>query len=326
MPMSKSVFSYVIILLKGMAMGAADVVPGVSGGTIAFISGIYQELIETIDALDFGVIKMWKKEGFIKMFVHYNLGFLISLFLGVFISILSLANLISYLLENHPVLVWSFFFGLVVASIIYIGKQIEKWSPMIIITAIIGVAVAYYITIATPAQAPDALYFFFLSGCIAIIAMILPGVSGSFILVLLGSYGIVLASLTDFIDGVTSGNWELVKTSFMKVFLFIIGCILGLKLFSKALKWMFANKQEITLAILTGFMIGSLNKIWPWKNVLSTRTDRHGEEVPLLEESVLPSSFEGEPFVLYAIIFAIIGFLAIFLLERLAVRKKINAN
>lgn len=324
--MSKSIFSYFIILLKGMAMGAADVVPGVSGGTIAFISGIYQELIETIDTLDFGIIKVWKKEGFKKMFIHYNLGFLVSLFLGVFISILSLANLISYLLENHPVIVWSFFFGLVVASIIYIGKQIKRWSPMIIITAIIGVAVAYYITIATPAQAPDALYFFFLSGCIAIIAMILPGVSGSFILVLLGSYGIVLSSLTDFIDGVTSGNWEVVKTSFFKVLLFIIGCVIGLKLFSKALKWMFAHKQEITLAILTGFMIGSLNKIWPWKNVLSTRTDRHGDEVPLLEKSVLPSSFEGEPLVMYAIIFSVIGFLAIFLLERLAVRKKINAN
>ncbi|WP_299682817.1 DUF368 domain-containing protein [uncultured Dokdonia sp.] len=324
--MSKSVFSYFLILLKGMAMGAADVVPGVSGGTIAFISGIYQELIETIDRLDFGIIKVWKKEGFKTMFVQYNLGFLMSLFLGVFISILSLANLISYLLENHPVIVWSFFFGLVLASIIYIGKQIKTWSPVIVITAIIGVAVAYYITIATPTQAPDALYFFFLSGCIAIIAMILPGVSGSFILVLLGSYGIVLASLTDFIEGLLAGDWEVVKTSFFKVLLFIIGCVVGLKLFSKALKWMFAHKKEITLAVLTGFMIGSLNKIWPWKNVLSTRIDRHGEEVPLLEKSVLPSSFEGDPLVVYAIIFAIIGFLAIFLLERLAVRKKINAN
>lgn len=326
MPMSKSVFSYVLILLKGMAMGAADVVPGVSGGTIAFISGIYQELIETIDRLDFGVISLWKKEGFQKMFAYYNLGFLISLFLGVFISILSLANLISYLLENHPILVWSFFFGLVVASIIYIGKQIEKWNPLVIVTTILGVAIAYYITIATPTQAPDALYFFFLSGCIAIIAMILPGVSGSFILVLLGSYGIVLAAVTDFMEGLLSGDWEVVKTSFIKVFLFIIGCVIGLKLFSKALKWMFAHKKELTLAILTGFMVGSLNKIWPWKNILSTRIDRHGEEVPLLEKSVLPSSFEGEPLVFYAIIFAIIGFLAIFLLERLAVRKQINAN
>ena len=326
MPMSRSIFSYILILFKGMAMGAADVVPGVSGGTIAFISGIYQELIETIDRLDFGVISLWRKQGFKKMFSHYNLGFLISLFLGVFISILSLANLISYLLENHPVLVWSFFFGLVVASIIYIGKQIEKWNPLVILTALIGISIAYYITIASPAQAPNALYFFFLSGCIAIIAMILPGISGSFILVLLGSYGIVLAAVTDFVEGLLSGDWTVMKTSFIKVFLFIIGCVIGLKLFSKALKWMFANKKELTLAVLTGFMIGSLNKIWPWKNILSTRIDRHGDEVPLLEKSVLPSSFEGDPQVLYAIIFAIIGFLAIFLLERLAVRKQTNAN
>ncbi|MFC4635721.1 DUF368 domain-containing protein [Dokdonia ponticola] len=324
--MSRSIFSYILILFKGMAMGAADVVPGVSGGTIAFISGIYQELIETIDRLDFGVISFWRKQGFKKMFSHYNLGFLISLFLGVFISILSLANLISYLLENHPVLVWSFFFGLVVASIIYIGKQIEKWNPLVILTALIGISIAYYITIASPAQAPNALYFFFLSGCIAIIAMILPGISGSFILVLLGSYGIVLAAVTDFVEGLLSGDWAAVKTSFIKVFLFIIGCVIGLKLFSKALKWMFVNKKELTLAVLTGFMIGSLNKIWPWKNILSTRIDRHGDEVPLLEKSVLPSSFEGDPQVLYAIIFAIIGFLAIFLLERLAVRKQTNAN
>lgn len=324
--MSRNLISYAIVTFKGMAMGAADVVPGVSGGTIAFISGIYEELLTTIDNINIGLFKTWKNQGFKSMWQEYNLGFLTSLFLGVFISIFSLAKIISYLLETYPIVIWSFFFGLVVASVLYIGKQIKKWSVPIIIAVIIGVAIAYFITKAVPSQAPDAIYFFFLSGCIAIIAMILPGISGSFILVILGSYALVLGALTDFINGIMAGDWEVVKTNFVKVLVFILGCILGLKIFSKALKWMFANKKELTLAVLTGFMIGSLNKIWPWKEVLSSRIDRHGEEVPLLENSILPTSFEGDPQLMIAILFSIVGFAVIFLLEYLASNKRTNAN
>ena len=324
--MPRTTFSYFLIALKGLAMGAADVVPGVSGGTIAFITGIYEELLATIDQLDLRLFKVWKSSGFKTMWKQYNLSFLVSLFLGIFISVFSLAKAISHLLEIHPIAIWSFFFGLVVASSIYIGKQIEKWSLSLLVTLLIGVVLAYYITIATPAQAPDAIYFFFLSGCIAIIAMILPGISGSFILVILGSYSIVLGALTDFINAFLEGNWEVVKTTFIKVCVFILGCLLGIKLFSKALKWMFAHKKAITLAILTGFMIGSLNKIWPWKKVLSTRIDRHGEEVALLEKSILPSSFEGDPQVIIATLFAIGGFALLFLLERFATRKTSYEN
>lgn len=319
--MIRTVKDYIVIGLKGMAMGAADVVPGVSGGTIAFISGIYQELIETIDNLGIGILKIWKEEGFKIMFAKYNLGFLISLFCGIFVSIISLAKIISYLLENHPILVWSFFFGLVLASILYVGKQIEKWSLVVILLMLFAATLAYYITIATPSQAPDEIYYYFLSGAIAIIAMILPGISGSFILVLLGSYSIVLSALTEFIEALLSGNWELVKTNFIKVFTFIIGCLVGLKLFSRILKWMFANKKNITLAVLTGFMIGSLNKIWPWKKILSTRIDRHGVEVPLIEKSILPFSFNGEAQLVFAVLLAIVGFGLILLLEKLAVKK-----
>lgn len=324
--MQRNLISYVIITLKGMAMGAADVVPGVSGGTIAFVAGIYEELITTIDRIDFDIFKMWKKEGFKTMFAHYNLGFLVSLFLGVFISILSLAQLIKYLLDNHPIVVWSFFFGLVLASILFIGKQIKKWTLAVILAVIIGVVIAYYITVAIPGTAPDVWYYFMLSGFIAIIAMILPGVSGSFILVLLGSYELILGTLNDFISGISAGDWGLVKTSFLKVLLFIIGCVIGLKLFSKGLKWMFTHKKELTLAVLTGFMIGSLNKIWPWKEILSTRIDRHGEEVPLLERSILPNSFDGNALVMNAIIAAIIGFALILILERAAGEKKVHAD
>ncbi len=307
-------------------MGAADVVPGVSGGTIAFISGIYQELIETIDKLDLGIIKVWKKDGFSAMVETYNLTFLVVLFSGVLISILSLARLISYLLDNHPIIVWSFFFGLVIASIVYIGKQITKWNALTMIALILGVAVAYYITIAAPTESSSGWYMFFLSGCIAIIAMILPGISGSFILVLLGSYALVLGTITDAQDALVAKDWALLRQSFFRIFLFGLGCIVGLKVFSKILKWMFEHKKEVTLALLTGFMIGSLNKIWPWKKIISTRIDRHGKEVTLQADSILPSSYDGDPQVIMAIVFAIIGFALILLLEYAAGKKKVYAD
>lgn len=320
--MQRNLKDYIVIGLKGMAMGAADVVPGVSGGTIAFISGIYQELIETIDNLGVGILKTWKSEGLKKMFITYNLGFLISLFFGILTSVISLAKVISFLLENHPILVWSFFFGLVLASILYVGKQIEKWNISTVLFMTFATGIAYYVTIATPSIAPDELYYYLISGAIAIIAMILPGISGSFILVLLGSYSIVLGALTNFIEALLSGNWELIKTNVIKVFVFIIGCLVGLKLFSRVLKWMFTNKKNLTLAVLTGFMIGSLNKIWPWKKIISTRIDRHGIEVPLLEKSISPSSFDGDSQLILAIILAIVGFALILVMEKIAVQKK----
>lgn len=324
--MSQRTTAYFFVVLKGMAMGAADVVPGVSGGTIAFISGIYQELIETIDRLDLGVFKVWKTQGFSAMVTTYNLKFLVSLFLGVAISILSLARAISYLLEIYPIMVWSFFFGLVLASIIYIGKQITRWSIPAIIALLVGAIIAYYITVVGPTEAPQSWWFFFLSGCIAIIAMILPGVSGSFILVLLGSYGMVLGIITDLQDGLLNKDWILLRRAIGSVLLFGLGCVVGLKLFSKVLKWMFTHKKELTLAVLTGFMVGSLNKIWPWKEVLTTRIDRHGEEVPVEALSIFPSSFDGDPKVGVAILFMILGFGLILLLEKAAGKKKVYAD
>lgn len=324
--MPRNIASYLTVLFKGMAMGAADVVPGVSGGTIAFISGIYQELIETIDSLDFGIFKTWKKQGFREVVKKYNLKFLCSLFLGVSISILSLARLISHLLETYPIIVWSFFFGLVLASILYIGKQIAKWSIPVVVAVILGTAVAYYVTIAAPNEAPDVWYFYFISGCIAIIAMILPGISGSFILVLLGSYAIVLGTITDAQDALLSKDWELLKMSIFRIMLFGLGCIVGLKIFSKVLRWMFDNKKEVTLAVLTGFMIGSLNKIWPWKETVSTRIDRHGKEVVMEANSILPSNFDGDSQLVLAIVFVITGFALILLLEKAAGKKKVYAS
>ena len=319
--MHRNLKDYLVISVKGLAMGAADVVPGVSGGTIAFISGIYEELIETINGLDLGFFKTWKKEGFLASWKRYNLSFLVALFLGIAISILSLAKLIKWLLHNEPLLLWAFFFGLVIASIFYIGKQISKWTPKVWIGVIIAAVVSYFITIAEPFASPDSNWYLIFCGFIAIIAMILPGVSGAFILLILGAYQTFIDILNQFRDGIINFDWELLYQAILKILLIALGAIAGLKLFSKVLNWMFKNHKNTTLAILTGFMIGSLNKLWPWKKVLSWRANSEGMQVPFIEKSILPSHFDGDPKILLVILFIIIGFLLIFTLERLATKK-----
>ena len=302
-------------------MGAADVVPGVSGGTIAFISGIYEELIETIHKLDLSFFKIWKKEGFLKAWRHYNLSFLLALFSGIFISILSFAKLILWLLEDYPIMVWSFFFGLVVASILYVGQQINNWRLSLIIALIVASILSYLITIADPVGSPDSTWFLFLAGFVAIIAMILPGISGAFILLLLGAYTTVFGYVSQLTEGAATLDSRLFFGAFGKLIVFGVGAIVGLKMFSRVLNWMFKHHKNMTLAVLTGFMVGALNKIWPWKEVLQYRTNHAGEEIPFIERSILPANYDGEPQVLYAIIFAVIGFLTIFLLERIAIKR-----
>ena len=322
----RNFLQYFLVTAKGLAMGAADVVPGVSGGTIAFISGIYEELIETIHNLDLGFFKRWKNEGFSQAWKHYNLSFLVALFSGIFISIISLAKLITWLLEFYPILVWSFFFGLVVASIVYVGQQIEHWRFGIILALIIASVLSYLITIAEPIGSPESIWFLFLAGFVAIIAMILPGISGAFILLLLGAYTTVIGLVTQLGDGITTANSSLFFGAFGKLLIFGLGAVLGLKMFSRVLNWMFKHHKNLILAVLTGFMVGALNKIWPWKEVLQYRMNHSGEQIPFIEQSILPQNYHGNPQLLLAIVFAVIGFLTIFLLERIAVRKGGNSN
>ncbi|CAM4036963.1 MULTISPECIES: DUF368 domain-containing protein [Flavobacterium] len=311
---------YLLITLKGIAMGAADVVPGVSGGTIAFISGIYQELIDSINSINYSAIKNVRKKGIKETWNSINGNFLISLVLGIALSVLTFSKIITHLLESKPILVWSFFFGLVLASIAFIWKEITQWSIKTYIALIIGVVISYYITIAKPAESPESLPYLFLSGFLAIIAMILPGVSGAFILLLMGSYQTVIGTINQFREGLTSLNFEIIGQAMVKLMTFALGAIIGLKLFSKILTWMFANHKNSTLAVLIGFMIGSLNKIWPWKEVLETRVNSHGEIVPFLEKSILPQNFNGDPQILTAIIMLVFGFVLIFGLEKIANR------
>ena len=290
-------------------MGAADVVPGVSGGTIAFISGIYEELLASISNVNFELLKTLKSDGIKAAWKQVNGSFLLVLFIGIFISIISLAKTIKWLLENEPILLWSFFFGLVLASIIYIGKQISKWNTKAIIILIIGAFVAYYITTLNPLVTENSsLLFMFLAGSIAICAMILPGISGAFIMVLLGAYKPILSALND-------RDYKTVATVFL-------GAIVGLLVFSKILKWMFTNYKNYTLAILTGFIVGSLNKIWPWKETLTWRINSHDLEVPFKQQSISPFSFDGDPKLMFAIILAFVGFGLILLMEKLAVKKE----
>ncbi|MCI2230139.1 DUF368 domain-containing protein [Polaribacter sp. MSW13] len=306
--MSRSIKDYIIVGLKGMAMGAADVVPGVSGGTIAFISGIYEELLGSISNVKLGLFKTLKQEGLKTAWKQINGNFLASLFLGIFISIVSLAKAIKYLLENEPILLWSFFFGLVLASIIYIAKQITKWNFISIIILIMGAFLAYYITTLNPLVSENSsLFFMFIAGAIAICAMILPGISGAFILVLLGAYKPILAAVND--------------RDFKTIAAVGLGAIIGLLSFSKILKWLFAHYKNYTLAALTGFIIGSLNKIWPWKETLTWRTNSHGVKVPFNQQSVSPFSFDGNTELTMAIVLAVVGFGLILLMEKLAVKK-----
>jgi putative membrane protein len=305
---NRTLADYFIISLKGIAMGAADVVPGVSGGTIAFISGIYEELLTSISAVNFKTFKLLKSEGVKSFWKAINGNFLISLLLGIGISIVSLAKLISWLLEHHPILLWSFFFGLVLASILYLGKQITEWKIATVVILVLGAALAYWITTLDPLISEDTSpLFLFFAGAIAICAMILPGISGAFILVLLGAYKPVLEALDN--------------RDFKIIGIVAAGSVVGLLLFSRILKWLFSHHKNLTLAVLTGFVLGSLNKIWPWKETLTWRGNSDGIQVPLNEQSISPFSFDGDPQLLISILLAIGGFLTILILEKIAIKN-----
>jgi len=290
-----------------MAMGAADAVPGVSGGTIAFISGIYEELISSISQVNFSLLKNLKNEGVKSVWKQVNGNFLLSLLIGIFISFVSFMRLAKYLLEHHPILIWAFFFGLVLASILYVAKQIKSWNYLAITSILISSFLAYHITTLPSLTNNDNPLFLFLAAAIAICAMILPGISGAFILVLLGAYKTLSDAFHDF--------------NIKNILIFIAGAIVGLLSFSKLLKWLFNNHKNTTLAILTGFIIGSLNKIWPWKETLSTRMNSKGVEIPVLQQSISPNKFtelyQLDAQINYAVLLMGIGFFSIIILEKI---------
>jgi len=303
--MNRSTKDYLLLVLKGMSMGAADVVPGVSGGTIAFITGIYEELINSIKSINLSAVKLFFTGRFKEFWAAINGTFLLSVFIGVGISVFSLAKGLEYLLTHYPILVWSFFFGLIVASAIHVSRSIKNWNFGTILSGIIGIAIAYSITVISPAEANTSYLFVFISGMIAICAMILPGISGSFILVLLGMYKFILGAVGDM-------NLAVILT-------FLVGAAIGIVAFSNVLSWLLRKYHNLTIAMLAGFMVGSLNKVWPWKEVTETIIDRHGELKPIDEHNILPATYEQitghEAWLLGAIALAIFGFVLIFVVE-----------
>ena len=304
--MERKLKDYAVLMLKGMGMGAADVVPGVSGGTIAFIVGIYDELINSIKSINLESLKLFFSGKWATFWKKINGNFLFFLLAGIGISVFSLAKLITWLLINQPILVWSFFFGLVLASSWFVSKDIKEWKNWKTWVAfVIGVVVAFYITVATPAETPSNLLFIFLCGAIAICAMILPGISGSFILVLLGKYFFIM---------------DAVKTlDVVVIAVFGAGVCNGITSFSHILSYAQAQFRNITLAVLTGFMLGSLNKVWPWKEVVETFVDSHGEVKPLIETNILPNAHVPE-----AVVLMVVGFFLVYFLEKLSAKTPVR--
>lgn len=302
--------SYITLALKGMAMGIAEVIPGVSGGTIAFITGIYEKLLDTIKAFSPSLITTLKEQGVGGLWSAINGTFLVTLLIGMGIGVIVGVFGVTHLLTHYPEMLWAFFFGLIISSAIFIGKQVPKWKMVEIAALLLGTVVAYYITVASPAQGNEALWFVFLSGAIAISALILPGISGSFILLIMGMYSFIIPTVKNALKTFDS-------QSLMIMGVFAAGCLVGLMTFSRVLSWTFKNYKSPTLALLTGFMIGSLNKLWPWRNVLSTRINSKGETVPFIEQSVLPAAYQGDPQLVGVLVAMLAGFLSVFIMERL---------
>jgi putative membrane protein len=302
---NRTLISYLVLAIKGFCMGASDVVPGVSGGTMAFILGIYEELVKAIRSFDLKFLKLVFSFKIREAVDHVSWQFLMAIGLGIFAAIFSLAKILSWMLQNQPVLIWSFFFGLIVSSVFTVGRHLNKWAWSDVGWMLLGAVGTYFLVGMVPVSTPDVPWFLFMSGAIAICAMILPGISGAFILVLLGKYHYVL-------DAVNNRDLFI-------LLLVAAGAGFGLVCFSRFLSWLFKRHHDLTIAILTGLMLGSLRKVWPWKKTLQTITDSHGNVLPVLQANILPPLWNKE--VTVAIGLMVLGFLVVFCLNLWAKKK-----
>lgn len=314
---------FIFLILKGMGMGAANVIPGVSGGTIALVTGIFEKFIDSLKSLDLKAIKLLFTGKFKEFASHINFSFLLAVFIGIGISIFSLAYILQYLFTFYPIYVWAYFFGLILASVYFVGKTIDKWNIGVIVTFIIGTVAAVSISLLTPATENDAIWYLLICGVVAVCSMILPGLSGSFVLILMGNYQLVMINAVTDLDA--------------KILLpVVIGAIIGLVAFSHFLSWLFKKYKDQTIGLLTGFILGSLAILWPWKNSI----DSTGEIIPINKfgafldtngnviteetkvygyDQILPESFSTE--VLISIALMIVGFVSIWAIEKFAESK-----
>ena len=297
-----------LLFLKGMGMGSADIVPGVSGGSIALVTKIYEELLASINSFDLTAIKLLAKFEVVAFWKHVNAGFLLTLFSGILTSIFAFSKVITFLIDKYPIPLWSFFCGLILISAIIILRDIKRWTIVAILMFPIGALIAYFITELPMISSPNNIWFTSAAGAIAICAMILPGISGSFLLLILGKYEFILNAVNE--------------KDVLVLMVFALGCITGLLLFSRVISWFLKNYHALTLSFLSGFMIGSINKIWPWKKILSYRVSSSGAQKPFLTENILPHVYLAEtgqePVFLIAILAFLIGVVLVVGLERLA--------
>ena len=277
---------YIMVGVKGACMGAADVIPGVSGGTIAFITGIYDEFVGSIARVDSEAVRLLFKGKIKDFWNHINGTFLLSVVAGIGISVVALAGLMQMLLSDFPIQTWAFFFGLIVASSIFILRGIKGWKVREVLLVILGAILGVTVCTLSPTQTPDALWFIFISGAIAICAMILPGISGSFILLILGKYQYIMGAISGLVAGEDFGR------NLAIIAVFLIGAVVGILGFSKFLHWLLARWNKETLIVLAGFIIGSLVKVWPWSNA----------------EAFIQVETTGNMHIGGAITFALIGF------------------
>ena len=289
------------LYFKGVAMGAADIVPGVSGGTIALISGIYEELIFTLKNINLSLLKTLFKDGFKVFWKSLNGNFLSVLLLGIASSVILLAQVIVFLLENHEFKIWGFFFGLIISSAFLIIKDVNPLNTMQIIWILSGIVIAALISLSNTTQIPDTDIYIFLTGSIAITAMILPGISGSFILLLLSKYEYIITAIKEF--------------NVRTLLVFALGCIFGLIIFSRLLHFLFQNYKMNLLSLLSGFLIGSLIKIWPFKKVLETRINSDGIEEAITSQPIIPN-MENQEELIFFVLFTLIGYFLISVIQK----------
>jgi putative membrane protein len=305
---------YIIMImtfLKGMAMGIAEVIPGVSGGTIAFITGIFERLLTAIRTiLSAKPLQLWRSGGFSALWQGIDGKFIVLLLGGMATGVVTGIFTITYLLEHYPPVIWAFFFGLIIASVVYVLRQVRGWKLAELLSLLAGALFAYWITVSSPMQGSESLLVVFFSGMIAICALMLPGISGSFVLLLLGMYTFVIGSLKAVLSSLDPASLQVVVV-------FALGCLGGMAFFSRILTWTLQHFHNATMAMMAGFMFGSLNKLWPWRNVLTFRTNSKGEKVPFQEANVLPEAYAGEPYVLAAVAAIVAGIVLVLLLERM---------
>ena len=317
------------LALKGMAMGIAEVIPGVSGGTIALITGIYETLINTIKSVDLTLLKLLASLKIKAGWQHINGPFLLCLVSGMLVGIVVGVFGVSHLMDRYPEELWGFFFGLILASAIYIGKSVASWNLNTILSFVIGVILAYFLTTLAPVSGSTELAYVFVCGAIAICALILPGISGSFVLLLLGMYTTIIPTVRHFLT-----TFDLADLSILVVF--GLGCAVGLMSFSRVLSWMFKRYRQVTLGLLTGVMIGSLNKIWPWRNPTSWMDENGnvltellpGADVKILSEvNVMPASYTlDNPNTAIVIVCVIAGFALVFVMDRFFSERTATPN